>query len=554
MFLLDAIRENYSGPTLTAFGVLTGVILFGASLTPSLMPRDPVMQGLLGGVVAALGYGFGLAVLWLYQFMELPMLPNSWRPALKILLYGSAAVIGIYSLSHAADWQNSTRSVMGLDPVATAHPWTVAAVSLGVFLVLWISTHFFGFVLYHVNEILMSYLPTRTGMVIGTALVLWLFWAVIDGALVRTTFKAADKSFETADTFFEPDIPQPTDPKKTGSTASLVDWQEMGRWGRHFVSKAPTKKEISEFATGEIKEPVRVYVGRRSADSPRERAELALQELIRTGGFERSALVVVVPVGTGWLDPGGHDTLEFMLGGDVATVAVQYSYLTSGLSLLSNPEYGVQQARELFDVIYHYWTELPKDTRPKLYVHGLSQGALNSQLTLPLLDVLGDPINGAVWTGSPFLSPFWQDVRTSRQPDSPAWRPRYGNGSLVRVVNQTGGWDVDGATWGPIRIVFLHYGSDPIVAFTFDTAFRRPDWLNQPRAPDVSPDLRWFPVVTMLQIALDMMISLDIPRYGHYYIAPDYIDAWASVTDPPDWSDEQAEKLKKIFASRGPSF
>ena len=554
MYLIDVIRENYNGPALTAIGVLTGVILFGASLTPSLMPRDPVMQGLLGGVVAALGYLFGVAALWLYQFMELPMPPASWRPTINILLYAAALAIGIYSLSHAADWQNSTRAVMGLEPVDTAHPWTVAGVSLGVFLVLWITTHFFGFVLYHVNSILVSYLPPRTGIVIGTALVLWLFWAIIDGAFIKTAFKAADKSFETADTFIEPDIPQPTDPQKTGSQASLVDWQEMGRWGRHFVSKAPTKEEIAKFSSGDIKEPVRVYVGRRSANTPRERAELALRELIRAGGFERSALVVVVPVGTGWLDPGGHDTLEFMLGGDVATVAVQYSYLTSGLSLLSNPEYGVQQARELFDVIYHHWTELPKETRPKLYVHGLSQGALNSQLTLPLLDVLGDPIHGAVWTGSPFLSPFWQDVRTGRKPGSPAWQPLYGNGSLVRVINQHGGWDLEGAEWGPIRIVFLHYGSDPIVAFTFDTAFRRPDWLAKPRAPDVSPDLRWFPVVTMLQIALDMLISLDIPRYGHYYIAPDYIDAWAAVVDPPDWSEARAEELKTIFASRGPSF
>ena len=29
MYLLDLIRENYNGPTLTAFGVLTGVALFG---------------------------------------------------------------------------------------------------------------------------------------------------------------------------------------------------------------------------------------------------------------------------------------------------------------------------------------------------------------------------------------------------------------------------------------------------------------------------------------------------------------------------------------------
>ncbi|MGI9522861.1 MAG: alpha/beta-hydrolase family protein, partial [Hyphomicrobiaceae bacterium] len=262
----------------------------------------------------------------------------------------------------------------------------------------------------------------------------------------------------------------------------------------------------------------------------------------------------VVPVGTGWLDPGGHDTYEYMLSGDVATVAVQYSYLTSGLSLLAHPEFGIEQARSLFKVIYAHWSKLPRESRPKFYVHGLSQGAFNSQETLPLLDIFADPIDGALWTGSPFFAPIWQQVRTGRQPDSPAWLPRYGNGSLVRVSLQNGKGLQEGAAWGPIRLVLLNYGSDPMVAFTFSDVLSYPDWLRQPRPHDVSPRLRWFPFVTMLQIAIDMSVSLDVPGYGHYYIARDYIDAWAEVMAPPDWSEERASQLKAVFAKRGSSF
>jgi uncharacterized membrane protein len=301
-------------------------------------------------------------------------------------------------------------------------------------------------------------------------------------------------------------------------------------------------------------EPVRVYVGRRSADTAEARADLALEELIRTGGFERSVLVVMVPVGTGWMDPGAHDTLEFMLAGDVATVSVQYSYLTSMLALLAHPDYGVAQSRALFEKIYDYWTELPKDTRPEFYVHGLSQGAFNSQATLPLFDMLGDPIQGAMWAGSPFFSRYWTEVRDQRNEGSPAWRPTFGNGSLVRVMDQYGGLNGDYRSWGPIRAVFLNYGSDPIVNFTFDSAVRPPAWLNEPRAPDVSERLSWFPVVTMLQLALDSMFALDVPRFGHYYVAPDYIDAWAAVVEPEGWSTERADELKDIFSRRGPAF
>lgn len=298
--------------------------------------------------------------------------------------------------------------------------------------------------------------------------------------------------------------------------------------------------------------PVRVYVGRTSAPTARARAELALEELIRAGGFEREILVITTPVGTGWMDPGSHDVIDFMWGGDTAQVAAQYSYLTSVLSIITNVEYGLDQARELFDVIYGHWTTLPPDERPQLYIHGLSQGALNSQATLPLYDVLGDPFQGAMWAGSPFVSPLWSDVRRERAPDSPAWRPRYGNGSLIRTTNQQDTLDEAEAPWGPIRMVFLNYGSDPIVNFDFATIWRKPDFLNEPRAPDVAPEMRWFPFVTAFQITLDMTAALGVERFGHFYVYQDYIPAWAATTNPPGWSEARAAELQAIFDARPP--
>jgi uncharacterized membrane protein len=57
-------------------------------------------------------------------------------------------------------------------------------------------------------------------------------------------------------------------------------------------------------------------------------------------------------------------------------------------------------------------------------------------------------------------------------------------------------------------------------------------------------------VVTTFQLALDMAISLDVAGFGHAYIARDYIDAWAAVTDPPGWTPARADALKAIFATR----
>lgn len=103
---------------------------------------------------------------------------------------------------------------------------------------------------------------------------------------------------------------------------------------------------------------------------------------------------------------------------------------------------------------------------------------------------------------------------------------------------------------GPVRLVFLNYGSDPIVVFNPASAWFPPDWMAAPRAPDVAPGLGWFPAVTTFQLALDMANSLAVPRFGHAYVAPDYIAAWAATLEPPGWSAAGEAKLGAIFARR----
>ncbi|NRB00824.1 MAG: alpha/beta-hydrolase family protein [Rhodobacteraceae bacterium] len=539
-----------TGIGLNSIGMIVGAAFFCAALTPSLIPRDPMMQGVLCGIVAIIGYWLGSLGLFFWKFLGLPRPPQDRQALLRWVVFAASIITITLCLWQAAGWQNITRDVMGLEPVESSFPLTIAGVGGAIFLVLMLVGRALGFSLRRLERWLDRILPPRVGFAVGILVVGYVFWTLVNGTLIQSVLTAADESFEIADLTIEPQYPQPTDPTKAGSAESLITWETMGRRGREFVSIGATQEEIAEFHGEDAMEPLRVYVGRITAEDEQTRADLALAELIRVGGFERSNLVVVVPVGTGWMDPGGHDTLEFILGGDVATVAVQYSYLTSALSLMTHPEYGVEQARVLFDTVYDYWKTLPEETRPKFYLHGLSQGSFNSQSTFRILDVLGDPIDGALWAGSPFLSTLWQGVRDGRNDGSPAWRPQFGNGSLVRVLNQEGFADVSYEPWGPMRFVFLHYASDPIVAFTFSSGFRRPDWMKGERPFDVSPQLRWYPVVTMFQNALDMAISLQIPRFGHFYVYQDYIHGWAAVLDPPGWSPERADELTAIFDER----
>jgi uncharacterized membrane protein len=402
------------------------------------------------------------------------------------------------------------------------------------------------FVAARVNRVL----PRRVANVIGVIAAVALFWSVTSGVLLQVALRVADASFREYDKLIEPRTAPPSDPLKTGSSASLLAWDKLGRQGREFISSGPTREDINTFSGRAALEPVRVYVGLRSADTLAARAKLALEELKRVGAFERSVLIVVTPTGTGWVDPAAMDSLEYLHNGAVASVALQYSYLASWLYLLVRPGYAADAARALFQEIYGYWTTLPRDSRPRLYLHGISLGAANSEQSTDLIEVLGDPFAGALWSGPPHSSRLWRFLTDNRNPGSPAWLPRFRDGSFVRFMNQygeaAGQPSAPNAAWGPMRFVYLQYASDPVTFFEYRILYREPDWMLPPRGPDVSPQLRWYPVVTLLQLAVDKYMALSAPiGYGHVYAPAHYIDAWIEVTDVRNWSPQEITRLKQ---------
>jgi uncharacterized membrane protein len=154
--------------------------------------------------------------------------------------------------------------------------------------------------------------------------------------------------------------------------------------------------------------------------------------------------------------------------------AVQYSYLLSWLSLLVEPDYGADTARALFKEIYGYWITLPKDSRPRLYLYGLSLGAMSSEQSTDLFEVLGDPFNGALWSGPPYQSRLWRSITADRNPGSHGWLPRFRDGSIVRFMNQDSAALDSSSGWGPMRIVYLQYASDPVSSSTIATSIVHP--------------------------------------------------------------------------------
>ena len=475
-------------------------------------------------------------------------LPRPFRYAILAVAVAIAAAF----LWHGAGWQDSIHAVWGLPPVKATAPMQVALIAGTLFLILLALGRAFILVSASWQRRSQRIMRPRLARVAGIMVALALFAAVIDGIALRAVLKGVNNTARLADSLIPPEFAAPASPFVSGGPGSPLDWQEMGRWGRSYVTTGPTADAISAFWGEPAQQPIRVYVGLNAADTPKARAQLAFDELMRLGGFDRSVLVIAVPTGSGWLDPGGMDTLDYITRGDVATVAVQYSYLPSPVSVVVDPTQGVAEAQALFDIVYRHWTTLPVETRPRLYLHGLSLGAFLSQETVPLLDLYADPIQGALWAGSPYLSEFWRMVQARRHPESPAWRPRFRNGSLIRTANQDGGLDRFDADWGPMRFVFLQYGSDPIVFFDWSLGWSRPDWLTGDRAPDLSPQMRWIPVVTLLQVGLDMAVAVGTLGHGHDYAANHYIPAWAATLAPEGWTAADEARLAAHLADLVP--
>ncbi|MDO5640811.1 MAG: alpha/beta-hydrolase family protein [Paracoccus sp. (in: a-proteobacteria)] len=524
--------------------LMLGLLFLAASFTPSLIPRGSGLQGILGGVVAALGYLIGRLLLSLWRQMSLPRLRGrGFVIGHMLVAIPVLAVLG-YAMAHEVPWQNSIRTRMGMEPLESIRMLHVLTLAALVFAALYMLGALIQMFFDRIRRWLYRFMPARSANLAGLLIVGVLLFIISRDGIVDRLIGFFDRSYTLAQDLFENAPPPPENPFVPGSSASLIDWGAMGQPGRNFVTSGPDAAAISDFIGREARRPLRVYVGLAEAETAQERADLALAELKRIGGFDRKLLIVAMPTGTGWLDPGSFDPLEYMHGGDVASVAVQYSYLQSPLALIIETDAGLEQARALVSTIHRHWRSLPRDNRPRIYMHGLSLGAWASMYGTDMEALLDDPINGALWAGPPFPSARWNEAMAARNPGTPFVAPDVGEGRLFRFASHTKSAGGPGG-WGSMRLIFLQYSSDPIVFYQPSALWRAPAWMREPPAKDVSPSLSFIPVVTQFQLVLDMAIALSAPSgHGHSYYAHDYIGPWVALTAPASWTDADTERLK----------
>ena len=534
-------------------GLVFALLFFGFSLLPSLLPRSPMFQGVVSGVTVVAGYGVGTGLHWFWRFLQIPPLTGRLGRVVRWASIGLVVAIVLSSIWDHVGWQNDVRDVFGMDPVSPIRWLPVSLFTILVAAILLILSRSIWKLYGLLSRWLSKWLPERSAIALGIVVLGAFLYLLVNGVLINGFFEGANVVFSTRDTTTAAEVTQPESELRSGSEASLAVWDTLGRQGRSFVATGPTIDDLNELHGGGAIEPIRVYAGLKSTDSVEGRAQLVLDELVRTNAFDREVLIVATTTGTGFLDEDAVDPLEYIYNGDSAIVGVQYSYLPSWISLLADQEAVKETSQVVFETIHAYWTDLDEDERPELYLYGLSLGTLGVESILTSVNIINEPIDGAFMAGPPFVNPLHDKFERNRDPGSAQWRPIYQNGRTVQFTSQESGFGIPAGPWGPTRIAYLQHGSDPVVFFNSGLAFSIPDWLfyEDQRPPDVSSEMVWVPVITMWQVAADLLAAGSVPEgYAHLYQMVENADAWIAMTDPHGWTDKDTVQLNRFLTQK----
>jgi uncharacterized membrane protein len=293
----------------------------------------------------------------------------------------------------------------------------------------------------------------------------------------------------------------PLDPEVSGAPESLVEYRTLAKMGRRFVWTL-RRPDVIEQVMGRpaAARPIRVYVGLESAPTEEERVRLAIDELERAGGFERSWLMLTTPTGTGYANYAAAGALEFLTLGDCANVVMQYAARPSPISLDRVAE-GRTQVRLLVDAVRERLESLPPDQRPRVVLFGESLGAWSSQdafIDQGTRGLVDAGIDRAIWIGTPHESKWKDQVLKEERADV--------DRSLVGVFNDIGEWHrLDPAARGRIRYVMITHYNDGVALFGPELLVQAPEWLGEPamRPPSVPRSQRWIPITTFVQTLID---------------------------------------------------
>ncbi len=554
--------------TLAMPGLMVGFICFYISMMPMLLPRTWLIQAVCSGVSAAIGYAVGKLMAGCSDITcylcRRPALqaPHHYRLWLTM--------VGIFGVSVMTNYQHSVMEEMRALMAMDSEPIWLTAIGALIGLLLWLLL----VVLCRWLVLLIGYLVNLIAPQLHLPIraISWVFISVLVGSVLvgvtryylwQPALQLISQKSLALDISEPKAISAPTDATYRSGVngVSAQDWEALGHYGQRFVALGLDATDISAVTGLSAKTPIRVFVGLDS-QSPDEisavkSVKLAMTELDRTDAWSRQHLVIHGATGRGWVEEYSSLAAEYLTDGDIASVAVQYSYLPSQVSFMVDRQASSTVNRLLFRAIRQKLDSLPADSRPKLYLAGESLGALATQSNFSDYRALTNEIDGAVWVGTPRLSHLWETLVGERHDGTTEGLPIIERGQHVRFMDYPETLSAGHpqaalyGEWISPRIVFIQYASDPIVWWSPNMAYTAPDWMREPAGRDIARVPMWLPILSLWELSLDMPASNNTPAgHGHIY-RYDSIHAWQAVLNRHDISSHAiADRIDKLVAER----
>ncbi|MDT5225681.1 MAG: hypothetical protein QOG19_3088, partial [Mycobacterium sp.] len=322
----------------TYTGTMFGLIFVWLSLTPSLLPRGPLFQGVVSGFSGAIGYGLGVFGVWLVRYMRSqsatpPAPPWAWLP---LIVVGAIGVVTMAIRFHV--WQDNVRDMMGVEHLKWYdYPLTAVLSMIVLFTLVEIGKFVRWLVILLVGQV-DRIAPFRVSAAIVVIGLMVLTISLLNGVVLKFAMHSMNSTFASVNNEMDPDNAPPKTKLRSGGPDSLVSWESLGHQGRLFVGGGPSMKKLTSFNGAPAVQPIRAYAGLGSAKDIDATADLAARELLRTGGLQRAVVAVGTTTGTGWINEAEASALEYMYNGNTAIVSMQYSFLPSWLSFLVDKE------------------------------------------------------------------------------------------------------------------------------------------------------------------------------------------------------------------------
>ena len=525
---------------ISLIGVVGALVMYGVSVSPSLLARSWQWHAVASGVLSAVGYIVGLTIQRFYALV-VPRLgveitaPQSVSIAFRVVLLLGFFLWFLRWLLQSYRERKRANYLVGM------RGETLGEYLLGTFCAFILMLALLGIAwgLQWIGRAIVSVLSQWMHMVFALALSLLILvvivYALTSQVLLKLGINFFTRHARKMNNRTAKGIVQPQVPERSGSPQSRSSWRAVGGQGRVFLGRGPSRADIEAVTGCAAMEPIRVYAGMpEEGQSLQSTADLVVEELHRTGAFDRAVILIATSTGSGWVDEWQVQPLEYLTRGNCATASMQYSFVPSSINFLTDLDVSEEAAVILFETIRRAVDEIPEDRRPALFVCGESLGAYASQHVFSgIVDVLSRT-DGALWVGTPAFTPMHAELTAIRHRGSPEVAPVVANGRHVRFVNVPENlWaDVYGrelGDWNYPRVVYAQHPSDPVVWWNSELVWHKPDWISEKVDGDVSPHMQYTRGATYIQVLVDMPVAGTAPGgHGHTY-HEELIPLWEAI-------------------------